>query len=210
MYDCFNDIIFHNYRFIQIRYHLILVPFTVYSYKVKCLVGTTLTECGENLPCSYQSNGGTIAMKCGTTLQPNLDKVKCHSLKSDDYKTTWRCYCKTEGCNHKCEYKKDPCKDTEITLEDGTKETHKVCDGTCMAKNTGVMSPTMTMKTMMTEKAMMTEKTMGPTKQPGVSTTKAKVSGPNEMGTTSKSSNTNAAAFYVLVGMVILTTKHFL
>ena len=172
------------------------------------MVGTTLKECGENLPCGYYSKGGTITMKCGTGLQPSLNKVKCHSLKSDDYKTYWKCYCITEGCNHKCETKKEVCADRDITTPDGTTETHKVCDGTCMAKNTGVKNTTNTMKT------MKTEKTMGPTKvttiaPKGVSTMKTKVSGPNEMGTTSKSSNTNAAAFHVLVGMVILTTKQF-
>ena len=167
------------------------------------MVGTTLKECGENLPCGYYSKAGIITMKCGTGLQPSLDKVKCHSEQSDDYKTNWKCYCITEGCNHKCEYKKEPCADEPV---DG--ETHKVCDGTCMAKNTGVKNTTNTMKT------MKTEKTMGPTKvttiAPKQPTIKTMVSGPNEMGTTSKSSNTNAAAFHVLVGMVILTTKQFL
>ena len=136
-----------------------------------------------------------------------VSKVKCHSEQSDDYKTAWKCYCITEGCNHKCEYKKEPC----IDDVDVAGEKHKVCDGTCMAKNTGVMNTTMNMNTMMTEKTMGSTKmtTIAP-KQPGVTTIETKVSDPNAMDTTSKSSNTNAAAFHVLVGMVILTTKQFL
>jgi len=175
----------------------------VYSYKVKCMVGTTLTECGKDMPCGYYSEGGAIKMKCGSAF-PSLKKVECHTLPADDFATNWKCYCVTEGCNHKCEYKNKP---EECVERDVDGEMHKVCNGTCMAKNTG----TMTMKTMKTEKTMgSTKVTNIAPKQSGASTVETKVSGPNGMGTTSKSSNTNAAAFHVLVGMVILTTKQFL
>ena len=171
---------------------------------MKCLVGTTLTECGENLPCVYQSKAGTISMKCATGLRPNLTKVECHTLPADDFATNWKCYCKTEGCNHKCEYKNKPemCADKVIDVGEGETETHKVCDGMCMTKNK-TMSPTM--KTMETTKMKTKE-----SNQPVVTTTMTKVdTEPNVMDTTSKSSTINAAALHVVYGMVIIIIKHF-
>ena len=54
-----------------------------------------------------------------------MTKVECHTLPADDFATNWKCYCKTEGCNHKCEYKNKPemCADKVIDVGEGETET---------------------------------------------------------------------------------------
>ena len=184
----------------------IIVPFTVYSYEVKCLHKAdgqeTSKQCPKNMPCKYDSHNGKITMGCGSIPQADMPKIWC---KGNPDMKHWKCYCNTPDCNHKCEYDDTTCVDD--FEEDGTTPI-KTCEGTCMPRSTNTKG---TMKTMKTEKTMEpTKMTTMKSKPPVGTTTKIKDdTEPNGMGTTSKSSTTNAAAFHVVVGMVIIIAMQF-
>ena len=196
--------------------------------QLNCLDGVGMPAktkaCPKDRHCMYEvekDKSGKVTvgptMKCAPDPMPEITMDTCHTTTHGSH---MMCYCMKNDCNHECKLKKDvKCTDKpgsapkdEPTAGDerpelcNTKEC--VCDGMCMARTTNGNGTVMTMKTMMTEKATKM-KTMESDAPPATTKMAKQGSEPAEMGTTSKSSTTDAAAFHVVVGMVIIIAMQF-
>ena len=183
---------------------------------------TTTKTCPADIPCMYESEqkGTIVTMKCSPDPMPGvtMDTTICHTSQHGSH---IKCYCMKDNCNDECTLKKDAdgkCQDKPNSTP-GVNDADILCatldctcpGSTCMAKAADGMSTTMTMKTMKTGNDTEMKTTKMKSKAPPPATTiKTMVeTSPKMMDATSKSSTTNAAAFHVVIGMVIIITKHF-
>ena len=165
--------------------------------------------CVNHVLTGGKADDGT-KMKCAID-KVDLKKDKCHTSQ---HGSDIKCYCMADNCNHKCTTPtKEQCK---VKPKAAAKEEDAnslcaaemcECDTTCTAKAMNGNKTTMTMKTMTPEMKITNMETME-SKEPTATTKKTEVS--NGMETTSKSSTTNAAAFHVVIWMVIIITKQVL
>ena len=191
---------------------------------MKCLVGDdkgatpTSTMCDDGIFCVHHVLTGGNDGTDGTFMKCAKEKM---AFTKDTCETTQhgsdiKCYCMADNCNHKCtKPTKAQCKvkpGAPAKAEDATSLCAAdlcECDATCMAKTMNGNKTTMTMKTM-SPKMVSKMKTMESNAPPATTATTKKTKVSNGMETTSKSSTTNAAAFHVVIGMVIIITNHFL